>query len=309
MNWTQLACAPRVAGGVGLIGGSVAAALKAALPGIQCLGIGTNSASLQAALGLGLIDRMLTWNDLHKTSDALSEIDLIVLAVPVSATRSVLQALVLHLTPAMLITDTASVKQGVVDEARIALGNQISQFVPGHPIAGAERKGPEAARADLFRNRSVVLTPMTENTTAAVACIESMWLACGADCVRLEPAEHDAVFAAVSHLPHLLAFAYMAQLLNTESAALKLSLAGTGFRDFTRLAASPAPLWRDISLSNRDALRQALAPVRALLDEADRALAANDGPWLEDLFSKASLGRIAWQAQQAKTNKPDHEDA
>lgn len=295
--------------GVGLIGGSVAAALKIAQPKVQRLGIGTHAASLRTALELGLVDSILTWNDLKTNPNALRDIDVIVLAMPLGATRSVLEALSPHLTPAMLLTDTASVKQPVIDDARAILGDRISQFIPGHPIAGAERQGPRAANAELFQHRSVVLTPLTENTAASVHCIERLWADCGARCVHLEPAQHDAVFAAVSHLPHLLAFAYMSQLTESPAAPLKLALAGSGFRDFTRIAASPAPLWRDICLSNRHALREALAPMRALLDEADRALAQGDAAWIELLFEQASQARKAWALQSSSPTKADHENA
>ena len=188
------------------------------------------------------------------------------LAVPVARSGDVFAALAPHLGAHAIVTDVGSTKASVIAVAREALGDAVARFVPGHPIAGRAVHGPDAAQADLFRDRRVLLTPLPENDDAVVARVEAAWRACGARVERIDVATHDAVLSAVSHLPHLLAYALVAQIADAPDAELKFSLSGGGFRDFTRIAASSPEMWRDVALANRDALLRDLDDYRAGLD-------------------------------------------
>jgi prephenate dehydrogenase len=202
-----------------------------------------------------------------------------------------------HLGAGTVLTDAGSTKAEVVAAARAALGGRIAQFVPGHPIAGAERTGPEAADADLYRKRTVVLTPLPENGEAALDLARRAWLACGAEVIDMDADAHDRVLASVSHLPHLLSAVYMEQVATAADAATRLDLAGSGFRDFTRIAAGSPEMWRDIFLSNRDAMLAELADVRAVLDRAERAIADGDGAALLTLLETAARARRNWRKE------------
>ena len=275
--------------GVGLIGGSAALALRQAGRVGRVLGVGRNAQSLARAQALGLIDAPAT------PEEAAAQADVVLLATPVGGLGAVLAQLRPHLRPSTLLTDAGSTKADVIAAARAALGDCIGQFVPGHPIAGAERSGPEAADAALYRNRTVILTPLPENAPAGVACVRDLWQACGAHVIDMDAGAHDRVLASVSHMPHLLAAAYMAQVAAADDAAARLALAGTGFRDFTRIAAGSPEMWRDIFLSNRVALRAELAAVRAVLDQAERAMSDGDGDALQALLARAAQARRNWR--------------
>ena len=187
-----------------------------------------------------------------------------------------------------MVADLGSTKVDVIAAARQALGTAFERFVPSHPIAGSERAGPEHADARLFEGRVVVTTPVPQTRADALQRVEALWRACGARIERMDAAHHDRVLAAVSHLPHLLAFALVEQIGSQADAQLKLSLAGAGFRDFTRIAASSPAMWRDIVVANREALGGELRAFIALLGEVERAVAAGDSAWLEALFERAS---------------------
>jgi len=277
--------------GVGLIGGSAALALRQAGRVGRVLGVGRNAQSLARAQALGLID------DVATPAQAAAQADVVLLATPVGSVGGMLAQLRPHLRDGTLLTDAGSTKAEVVAAARTALGERIGQFVPGHPIAGAERTGPEAADASLYRHRTVILTPLPENRPAEVARVRDLWQACGARVIDMDADAHDRVLASVSHMPHLLAAAYMAQVASADDAAARLALAGTGFRDFTRIAAGSPEMWRDIFLSNRDALRAELAAVRAVLDQAERAVAQGDGQALEALLARAAQARRNWRKE------------
>ncbi|MBO1110824.1 prephenate dehydrogenase [Bordetella petrii] len=277
--------------GVGLIGGSAALALRQAGRVGRVLGVGRNAQSLARARELGLIDAAAT------PQEAAAQADVILLATPVGGLGALLAQLRPYLNPRTVLTDAGSTKAEVVAAARAALGDRIGQFVPGHPIAGAERSGPDAADADLYRRRTVILTPLPENAPAGVARVRDLWQACGAHVIDMDADAHDHVLASVSHMPHLLAAAYMAQVAAADNAAARLALAGTGFRDFTRIAAGSPEMWRDIFLSNRAALRTELAAVRAVLDQAERAMADGDGAALEALLARASQARRDWRKE------------
>ncbi len=273
--------------GVGLIGGSFALALKAARLAGQVVGIGRGAANLKLALELGVIDAIGT--------DAAGA-DLVLVGAPVAQYPAILAALAPVLKPGALVTDAGSTKRDVVAAARGALGDKLAQFVPAHPIAGAERSGAAASSAELFRSRRVVLTPLAENPAGAVQAIETVWSACGARVVRMSPEEHDAVFAAVSHLPHLLAYALVHEVAGRENSAQLFGFAAGGFRDFTRIASSHPEMWRDICVANRDALLAELERFQAKLEALRPLVARGDGAALERLFAEARAARSRWLA-------------
>lgn len=284
--------------GVGLIGGSFALALKQAGAVGQVVGVSRTAASLVRARELGIID--------VGTDDfgfALDGADLVLLAAPVAQTRGLLENMVPHLAPQTVVTDAGSTKCDVVAAARAALGSKIGQFVPGHPIAGSERNGPDAAWATLYQGKKIVLAPLPENDAVAVETVAQAWQACGALIHYLTPQDHDAVFASVSHLPHLLAFALVDDLAQRPNAEVLFQYAASGFRDFTRIAASSPEMWRDISLANQPALLQELDAYLAQLEKVRALLAAGDGAGLEACFARAQQARHAW-GQRIETAEP-----
>ena len=275
--------------GVGLIGGSFALGLKAAGKVDSVLGLGRTRGPLEEACRLGVIDRIADgW------ADALAGAELVLLATPVGQMEAVFTALAPHLGPGTIITDGGSTKTDVVAAARAGLGNKIGQFIPGHPIAGAEKSGVAAAKPDLYADRRVVLTPLAENSPADVARLQSIWEACGAKVSRLAPEEHDRVFAAVSHLPHLLAFALVHDFAQRPNSDQLFGFAAGGFRDFTRIASSHPEMWRDICVANRHALLQELDAYMVELMRTRVLLAGADAAGLESLFSTARARRDAW---------------
>jgi prephenate dehydrogenase len=207
---------------------------------------------------------------------------------------AVMRALVPHLEPQTIVTDGGSTKSDVVATARAAFGDRIGQFVPGHPIAGAEKSGVAAATAELYRDKRVVLTPLPENAAENVKAVRAVWELCGANVSQLAPDEHDRVFAAVSHLPHLLAFALVHDLASRANADQLFGFAAGGFRDFTRIASSHPEMWRDICLANRTALLVELDAYLAELLRARVLLASADGGGLEAMFATARARRDAW---------------
>ncbi len=281
--------------GVGLIGGSFALALKAAGQVGEVVGFGRSLATLTQALDLGIIDRVGA-NPGQEVSDA----DLVLIATPVGQMPEIMSRIAPYLGPETLVTDGGSTKADVVAAVREHLGERAGQFIPAHPIAGAENSGAAAARADLYRGKKVVLTPMPENSVLSIARVRSAWEWCGAQIFELSPAEHDRVFAAVSHLPHLLSFALVHDLAVRENSELYFNFAASGFRDFTRIAASHPEMWRDICLANRGALLGELDRYRAQLDELRDALAKGDGAVLEKTFDVARTARRAWDGNKTK---------
>jgi prephenate dehydrogenase len=284
--------------GVGLIGGSFAAALRQAGRVGRVLGVGRNPQSLQRARELGLIDEVVD------AAEAARRADLVMLAAPVGSLARVLAEMRPHLKPGIVLTDAGSTKTEVVQAARDALGDRIGCFVPGHPIAGAERTGPEAADAGLYQGRTVVLCPLPENVPQDVELVRQAWQQCGACLIDMEAGLHDRVLASVSHMPHFLAAVYMAQVAGEPDAAQRMAMAGSGFRDFTRIAAGSPEMWRDIFISNRAAMQAELAAVRAVLDQAEAALAAGDGAALQALLERASQARRNWKLS-APTESPE----
>ncbi len=278
--------------GVGLIGGSFALAMRKAGAAREVVGFGRSRATLEEARRLGILDR-IGEAEAREVGDA----DLVLLATPVAQMGEILARIAPHLGAQTLVMDGGSTKGDVVAAARAGLGSRLAQFIPAHPIAGAEHSGPAAARADLYQDKKVVLTPMPENSRGSVARVRKAWEACGAVVSELTPQQHDEVFAAVSHLPHLLSFALVHDLAQRKDRDLLLSFAASGFRDFTRIAASSPEMWRDICLANREAL---LREVKQYADELHvlyRALESGDADKLEQIFSEAQKVRANWKQQ------------
>ena len=275
--------------GVGLIGGSFALALKQAGAVRHVVGVGRTPAVLERALQLGIVDQATT-----SVAQAVDGADLILIATPVAQTGAILAAIAPLLQAQTVVTDAGSTKSDVVVAARIALGDRIGQFVPGHPIAGREANGPDAALADLYVGKKVVLTPLPENPAASVDRVASAWQQCGAIVHRLSAQQHDRIFAAVSHLPHLLAYALVDQVDRTPDADLLFQYAASGFRDFTRIAGSSPEMWRDIALANRSALLSEIDAYAAQVARLKGLLMEADGAGLQTLFTNAQRARHAW---------------
>jgi prephenate dehydrogenase len=273
--------------GTGLIGGSFALALKQAGAVSEVLGVGRNPARLTVARELGLIDHVADWAE-------AGQADCILLALPVGETGPVLKQLAPHLKPGAIVTDAGSTKLNVIEAARAALGTRFTDFVPGHPIAGSEQSGPGAAQADLYQGKKVVLTPQADTHADALATVRALWEAAGAQVETLDAALHDRVFAAVSHLPHLAAFALVDELAQRADGDVFFRFAASGFRDFTRIAGSSPEMWRDIALANRDALLVELDAYLAALQALRQAVAGQDADAMLELFSRARTARENW---------------
>jgi prephenate dehydrogenase len=273
--------------GVGLLGGSFALALKRARACGHVVGAGRSAATLREARRLGIIDSIAA-----SPSAAARDADLILVATPVSMFPRIFREIRSVVGERALVTDGGSTKRDVIAAARKALGARIAQFVPAHPIAGAEKSGPAAARADLFEGRRVVVTPLPENRTADVKRVISAWRSCGARVSSMGARRHDAVLAAVSHLPHLLAYALVHEVAGRANSKELFSFAAGGFRDFTRIASSHPEMWRDICLANGDRLRLELDRFERKLKALRRILGR--GPALEKLFAEARDARDKW---------------
>ena len=282
--------------GVGLIGGSFALALRKAGLAKHIVGVGRSQQNMQCAVELGVIDEIAT-----DMASALYNADLVLLAMPVGQTAHIMAQIAPHLQANTIITDAGSTKQDVIVAARHYLPLQNRHhFVPGHPIAGTEQSGVQAAQADLYCNKPVILTPLQETSIDAIQQITQLWQACGAQ-VSLMPAdEHDQMLAATSHLPHLLAFTLLNHLNHsTSSPENLLRFAGSGFRDFTRIASSSPEMWRDICLANHEALLKQIDAYQNELKLLQQLLKNNDGKSLEKAFSQARSVRENWLKSKA----------
>lgn len=282
--------------GAGLIGGSLALALARAQARPARIEVLERDAARAAeVLRLGIADAACAAHDEAALRAAVQRADLIVVAAPVLSTAPLIARLAPWLRPGTAVTDVGSVKGDTVRAVAAIEALDPSCFVPGHPIAGSETSGPAAARADLFDGRRTVLCPGPDVAPQALARVEAMWRAAGARLVRLDAQRHDAVFAAISHLPHLLAFAYLEAVLDGPVSREALDLAGPGFGDFSRIAASNPDVWRDICLANRDALLADLDRLEGRLASLRGALEAGRGEELAEAFARAAQARRAWR--------------
>ncbi len=291
---SNFTCDKLVVIGVGLIGGSVARALRQAGKVTRIVGVGRGRANIARALELRVIDEAS-----DDMSAALRGADIVLLSVPVRQNESLLSRLADCVCPDTLLTDAGSTKMDFVAAVRRLLPSHLAKVVPGHPIAGAESTGVEAARADLFAGKNVVLTPLTETDPAATERIDSLWAACGACVRRMSPERHDQLFSAVSHLPHMLAYALVHMIATRPDAKELFSFAAGGFRDFTRIASSSPEMWRDIASANREALLVDIADYQAQLAHLSQLIRVADADQLERLFETARDARNAWLRRDA----------
>lgn len=275
--------------GVGLIGGSVALALKKRANAPVCLGVGRHQTSLDQALALHIIDAATT-----DIAMALNDADMVLIAAPVAQTNTILTSIKPHLSSKTIVTDAGSTKTDVLAIAKTVLGDQACQFIGGHPIAGAEKSGPSAAMDDLYIGKNVVLTPTAENKPDDVQKVRQLWLDCGAKVVEMTAEKHDGIFATVSHLPHLLAFALVEDMVARDNAAELFQFAASGFRDFTRIAGSSPEMWRDISFANKTALLNEITAYEHALSKLKQTLIAQDSDGLQTIFERASKARNDW---------------
>ena len=283
--------------GAGLIGGSLTLALKNAGVVQNVIGIGRRIEVMQHAVELGLIDHFVQPNT-TEYAEAVRSADVIVLAMPVGQTQAVLRDLLPHLAPHTIVTDAGSTKQSVYDDALAVLGERVHQFVLAHPIAGREVNGPHAALADLYVKKKIMVCPMAHNTPEQISTVVGMWQATGGLVYELPLAAHDAIFAAVSHVPHVLAYALMNHVADSNLSDDKFAMAGAGFRDFTRIAAASPEMWRDVCLNNREAILHDLDLYLAHAQQLRDKIAASNGEAILSEFTRASEKRLAWGKEQ-----------
>ena len=281
--------------GCGLMGGSFALALKRAGLVKRVIGYSKSPSTTEKAKKLGVIDTVA-----ESALLAVSGSDIVLIAVPVAATEATFKAIRHLIEPGVLLMDVGSTKRDVVDAARRVLKERIESFVPAHPIAGKEAAGIEHADATLYHGRQVILTPLPQTSPAMLQKATDAWAAIGAQVLRMTAENHDAAFAAVSHLPHLLAFAYFNAVAGQPAGRDFLSLAGPGFRDFTRIAASDPVVWRDILMSNREEVLKQSQRLRHALDAMDHAMKSGNVEALEGMIRSASEARAGWQMNAAK---------
>lgn len=272
--------------GVGLIGGSAALALKEEGVVKEVVGCGRGEANLIKAQSLGVIDHYT-----HDVGVAVKGADMVLLSVPLGAMRDTLSGMRGQLADHAVVTDAGSVKCSVVNDVKAVFGEIPGFFVPGHPIAGTERSGAEAAFAELYRNRRVILTPLQETDKDALLRVERMWQQCGADVVQMTVEHHDEVLAATSHLPHMLAFTLVDSLARMKENDEIFRFAAGGFRDFTRIASSNPVMWRDICIANQSYLNEMLTHFADELHELAALLQSGDETGLLEIFQRAKKAR------------------
>ena len=272
--------------GVGLIGGSLARALRAAGQVGEIVGCGRSAANLEKAVELGVIDRFS-----HDPTEAVAGADLVFLAVPLGVMRSTMEAMRSGLDDKAVITDGGSVKGSVVADAAAVFGRVPPGLVPGHPIAGTERSGVDASFPELYQNRRVILTPLPDTAPAAVERVTAMWQTCGARVTEMEVGHHDEVLAATSHLPHMLAFGLVDALARRSDNDEIFRYAAGGFRDYTRIASSNPVMWRDICIANSEALGEMLRGFGAEMQDLGETIERGDGDHLLEIFERAKAAR------------------
>jgi prephenate dehydrogenase len=275
--------------GVGLIGGSLGLALKHQQISSSVLGCGRSQSNMEEAMKLGAISQISSLKEISEQAD------LIILCVPVAQTKLVLTQIQPYLRKETIIIDVGSTKSDVIAIAKEVLGEQVAQFIPCHPIAGGAQHGASAAKFDLFEQRQLIICPLLENPPQAILMIEQMWQQLGAIVFQMSALMHDHIFAAVSHLPHLLSYALMLQVANSEDAQSKFAHAGAGFRDFTRIAGSSPEMWRDISFANSDAILTQLDEYINILQHFKKLIQDGNSEQLEKLLMIASQSRNNWK--------------
>lgn len=280
--------------GVGLIGGSLALGLKKAGQVNEVVAYARKSETRQRALELGIADRIE-----GSLTETVKGADMVLLSVPMGAMADVFSELAPLVTDTMMITDAGSAKAQVVEAARAALGDKVSQFVPGHPIAGTEKSGPSAAFAELYQDHRVVLTPLAETSHKAFHQVKLMWQTVGAEVFEMAVEHHDVVLAATSHLPHLLAFNLVGMLAQGDDVDEVLRYAAGGFKDFSRIASSDPVMWRDICLSNSGAILDLLQQYQRDMGLLEQAIKQKDGDYLIKVFERAKVAR------DTRFNDPD----
>jgi len=281
--------------GCGLMGGSFALALKRAGLVKRVVGYSNSRSTTEKAKKLGVIDIAA-----ESALLAVSGSDIVLIAVPVAAIEATFKAIKHLVEPGTLFMDVGSTKRDVVDAARRVLKEQVGSFVPTHPIAGKETAGIENADAQIYAGRQVILTPLTQTRPELLQKATDVWAAIGCQVLKMSPENHDAAFAAVSHLPHLLAFAYFSSVAKQPAGKDFLSLAGPGFRDFTRIAASDPVMWRDVLMSNREEILKQSQRFRHTLDALEHVMKLGNHEALEDLIRSASESRAGWQMSSTK---------
>jgi len=289
--------------GCGLMGGSFALALRQAGLVQHITGFSASEKSRQRAVELGVIDQAC-----NSVAEAVWGADLVLLAVPVGAMHSSFVALRDSLSPTALLMDVGSTKCDVIAAAKAGLGERLNCLVPAHPIAGKEVAGIDHAEGTLYQERRTILTPLPQNTIRQIQTASALWTAIGSHVSHMTPEAHDATFAAVSHLPHLLAFAAVNALTAQTQGAAFLEMAGPGFRDFSRIAASDASVWRDILSANKSEVLSQMAHYRTALDQFENALKSNDTAELRHLIQQASDVRSAWTLQAGNACSTASED-
>lgn len=280
--------------GVGLIGGSVALAAKRAHLARRIVGVGRAGENMRAAVELGVIDAA------EPMETAVADADLVLLAMPVGQMPHVMDSMRPHLGEHTLVTDAGSTKGDVVAAARAHLGDTLPRFIPGHPIAGAEKSGVTAARTELFDGKNIVLTPLPENVPEQVKRVGDFWRGCGAKITEMSVELHDRIFAAVSHLPHVLAYALVEEIARRSNAEQLFGFAAGGFRDFSRIAGSSPEMWRDICLANRPAMLAELDAYIARLQQIRALIDAEEGSALAEVFEHARNARTDWANNHSK---------
>lgn len=288
--------------GVGLIGGSVARALRQSGAVQRIVGCGRGLENLERAVELGVIDAYT-----QDIGEAVRDADMVFVAVPLGAMRRVFEQMNGHLPPRTVVTDGGSAKATVISDFRASCPDHLQQFVAGHPIAGTERNGVEASFADLYRDRRVILTPEEDTDPEALARVTRMWQACGAEVVRMDVQRHDRVLAATSHLPHMLAFGLVDTLARMDEHDDIFRFAAGGFRDFTRIASSNPLMWRDICIANREAVAQVMLNFAAEMKDLAASIERGDGDHLLAVFERAKAARDAFVDGLSEANTDTEE--
>jgi prephenate dehydrogenase len=285
--------------GCGLMAGSFALALRRAGLVQRIVAFSPSEQTTRRALALGIIDARADTG-----AQAVQGCDVVLLGVPVRSTQACLADIRDHLAPDALLMDVGSTKGEVIEAAQRALGERLHQFLPAHPIAGKEQAGIDHADADLYRQRVTILTPLPANTPEQIGLAQQLWQAVGSHVVQMDPRQHDAALAAVSHLPHVIAFAAMQAIMDQTDGADFLAVAGPGFRDFSRIAASDPKVWRDILLSNRTEVLHQSRLFRQALEQLEHAIEHADAPALEHAVTRARDARAAWPGPAGQATEP-----